>query len=222
MMSIKSLIFDFDGVILDTETPEFQLWQEIYRQYGHQFPDWEWAKIVGSHGLSTFDPAGHLAGLTGNLVDAAELRNRHQVACDARTLAQPVLPGVKKLLQRARAAGLKLGIASSSPHDWVDGHLARLGLLDQFHKILCAEDVEPGRTKPNPDLYLKALNELEVSAPQAIVFEDSLNGVKAARAAGIFVVAVPNPATSVLGVDGANLTLPSLEEFNLADYLGES
>ena len=137
----------------------------------------------------------------------------------AMVLAQPVLPGVTRLIQQARDAGLKLAIASSSPHDWVDTHLARLGLQDRFDHILCSEDVPPGRTKPNPDLYLKALEVLDVPAGQAVVFEDSFNGVKAARAAGIFVVAVPNPVTALLGVDGADLTLKSLEEFDLRGFM---
>ncbi len=218
-MHIRSLIFDFDGLILDTETPDFQVWQAIYREYGHELPLRSWASILGGHGISTFNAARHLADLTGGDPDAETLRLRQQRQSDAMLLAQPVMPGVIPLLDQARAAGLKLAIASSSPHEWVDGHCARLGLLDRFDRVLCAEDVPPGRTKPNPDLYLKALEVLGVQAGEAVVFEDSFNGVKAARAAGIFVVAVPNPVTSLLGVDGADLTLKSLEDFRLSGYL---
>lgn len=218
-MHITSLIFDFDGLILDTETPDFLVWQAIYREYGHELPLQSWASILGGHGISTFNAAQHLADLTGGASDVEALRLRQQRQSDAILLAQPVLPGVVRLLDQAREAGLQLAIASSSPHDWVDGHCARLGLYDRFDTILCAEDVAPGRTKPNPDLYLKALDVLGIHSRQAIVFEDSLNGVRAARAAGIFVVAVPNTVTALLGVDGAHLTLKSLEEFRLADYL---
>lgn len=218
-MHIKSIIFDFDGLILDTETPDFQVWQAIYREYGHELPLQSWKSIIGGHGLATFNPAQHLADLTGCALDAGSLRLRQQRQSDAILLAQPVLPGVLRLLDQARKAGLKLAIASSSPHDWVDGHCTRLGIYDRFDRILCAEDVAPGRVKPYPDLYLKALEALGVQARQAIVFEDSPNGVKAAHAAGIFVVAVPNPVTVLMGVDGADLVLRSLEEFRLADYL---
>lgn len=218
-MPIRSLIFDFDGLILDTETPDFQTWQDLYREYGHEFPNEAWARIIGGHGRATFNAAQHLAGLVGGSVDPAALQARQQQLSDALTAIQPVLPGVIALLERGRAAGLKLAIASSSPHDWVDTHLSRLGIHDRFDKVLCAEDVGPGRTKPNPDLYLKALEETGVPAAQAVVFEDSFNGVQAAKAAGIFVVAVPNPVTRLLGVDGADLTLKSLEEFDLGQYL---
>lgn len=218
-MSITSLIFDFDGLILDTETPDFQVWQEIYREYGHELPLESWARIIGGHGVATFNAAQHLADLTGGAQQAASLRARQQEKSDRFIAALTAMPGVLPLLAEARAAGLKLAIASSSPHDWVNTHLTRLGLYDRFDPIICAEDVAPGRTKPNPDLYLKALEVLNIPAAQAIVFEDSFNGVKAARAAGIYVVAVPNTVTALLGVDGADLTLKSLEDFDLSRYL---
>jgi putative hydrolase of the HAD superfamily len=79
--------------------------------------------------------------------------------------------------------------------------------------------VPPGRTKPHPDLFLKALDSLGVNADEAIVFEDSPNGVNAARAAGIFVVRIPNPVTALLKSDGANLTLESLAQIPLGEML---
>jgi putative hydrolase of the HAD superfamily len=107
-------------------------------------------------------------------------------------------------------------IASSRSMQWI--RIFQLGLVSAS-SIICSDDVKPGRVKPYPDLYLKTLRELGVEAAQAIVFEDSLNGVKAARAAGIFVVAVPNPVTALLGVDGADLKLESLAEFHLRDFM---
>jgi putative hydrolase of the HAD superfamily len=101
----------------------------------------------------------------------------------------------------------------------VDTHLARLGLADRFEAIICGDDVSLGRTKPHPDLFLKALDALGVNADEAIVFEDSPNGVNAARAAGIFVVSIPNPITILLKTEGANLTLDSLARISLQDLL---
>ncbi len=103
----------------------------------------------------------------------------------------------------------------------MDTHLARLGLADRFDAIICGDDVPPGRTKPHPDLFLKALDALNVKADEAIVFEDSPNGVTAARAAGIFVVRVPNPITLLLKTDGANLTLDSLAQISLQKMLND-
>jgi HAD superfamily hydrolase (TIGR01509 family) len=214
-MTLNALIFDFDGLILDTETPEVEVWQVIYREHGHELPVHEWAKTIGGYGISTFDAATHLSQLTGS--DPAPLRSRYRVEADAVIRAKPILPGVLNLLTEARAHGLGLAVASSSPHAWVDSHLARLGIAAHFDKVICQEDVAPGRTKPNPDLFLLALDQLQVKKEAAVVFEDSPNGVKAARAAGVFVVAVPNPLTASLGVNGADLTVNSLAELTLKD-----
>jgi HAD superfamily hydrolase (TIGR01509 family) len=218
-MKIKALLFDFDGLILDTETPEFQVWQSIYREYGHEFSAEKWGQIVGGWGISDFDAARHLAELAGDGLNAEELRARHRSESDALTLLQPVLPGVVDYLDEARRLDLCLAIASSSPHSWVDTNLTRLGLFDRFDTIVCADDVPPGRTKPNPDLFLLALKRFAVQPSEAIVFEDSPNGVKAAKTAGIFVVAVPNPMTAKLNIVDADLTLESLADLSLQDML---
>ncbi|MGE5252154.1 MAG: HAD family hydrolase [Bacteroidota bacterium] len=218
-MPIKSLIFDFDGLILDTETPDFRVWQSIYLTHGYELPADQWATIIGGHAVSSFDAADHLVELTGGRLDPEVLRARHRSESNAMIIAQSMMPGVARLMREARKRGLSLAIASSSEHEWVDRHLARLGMAGQFDPVICSDDVAPGRTKPNPDLYLKALEALGCPADQAIAFEDSLNGVRAAKAAGIFAVAVPNSVTSLLGVDGADLKLNSLEEFDLRSFL---
>ncbi len=218
-MKIKALLFDFDGLILDTESPEFDVWQAIYREYGQELLTEQWGQIVGGWGASHFDAAENLAKLAGDGVNAEMLRARHKSESDALTIAQPILPGVVNYLDEAHSLGIHLAVASSSEHSWVDTHLTRLGLAERFDAIICADDVPSGRTKPNPDLFLKALEVLGVGTNEAIVFEDSPNGVKAARVAGIFVVSVPNPMTAMLKTDGANLTLDSLAEISLQDLL---
>ncbi|HEY3475009.1 MAG TPA: HAD-IA family hydrolase, partial [Anaerolineales bacterium] len=122
---------------------------------------------------------------------------------------------------RAKQLKLKLAIASSSSHSWVDAHAQRLGVFDYFDKVICADDVGIGRTKPYPDLFLLALERLKVRANEAIVFEDSPNGVRAAKSARIFVVAVPNAVTSMLSIENANLTLRSLEDLPLHELLNK-
>ena len=216
---IKALIFDFDGLILDTETTEFRVWQSIYREYGQEMLPETWGQVVGGYGISNFDGAIHLAELVGDGANVEELRARFRSVSNALILQQPVLPGVVDYLTDARRLGLRLAVASSSPHSWVDTHLARLGLADRFDVIICGDDVPPGRTKPHPDLFLKALDALDVKPHEAIVFEDSPNGVKAARAAGIFVVRVPNPITALLKTDSANLSLDSLAQISLQEIL---
>jgi HAD superfamily hydrolase (TIGR01509 family) len=218
---IKALIFDFDGLILDTESPEADMWDQIYAEHGFEFPLDEWGTVIGGNGSSNFDAAEHLSLLSQGRLDPASMRSYHRSGSDAMTLEQHILPGVADCIQEAKRLGLKLAIASSSEHAWVDTHAKRLGIFDYFDHVICRDDVGVGRTKPNPDLYLLALNQLQVQKNEAIVFEDSPNGVTAANRAGIFVVAVPNPITSKLNIGTANLILNSLSDLSLPALLNK-
>ena len=213
---LKALIFDFDGLILDTETPEVLVWQSIYKDYGFELPVDEWEKTVGGYGLSNFNAAEHLSFLSSGRLDSVSLRARYRKEADEIIHASPVLPGVVDMIEQAKESNLKIAIGSSSPHSWVDAHAKRLGIFHYFDQVICADDVAPGRTKPNPDIYLKALEQLDVKNDAAVVFEDSINGVLAARRAEIFVVAVPNPLTAKMGVAG-DLTVSSLAELSFQE-----
>lgn len=221
-MMIKALIFDFDGLILDTETPDLLAWRDVYARHGHGLAAETWGQFVGGSGATNFEPVAHLSQLVGTPLPKDNL----YAETDARRLAlihrSPVLPGVPDYLTEARRLQLGLAVASSSPHHWVDGHLRRLGLFDRFDHVICSEDVPPGRTKPHPDLFLRALAALNARADEAVVLEDSPNGVKAARAAGIFVVAVPNPLTVQLAFDAPNLRLNALTDMPLGDVLKQA
>ncbi len=218
---IKALIFDFDGLILDTETPDLHAWQNIYAEYGIQFPVESWGQIIGGMGASNFDAAIHLQSLLSQPLDLKALQVQQNQISHSLVEQQTVLPGVMDYLREAKQLGLKLAIASSSPHSWVDSHAQRLGVFDYFDKVICADDVPPGRTKPNPDLFLAALDRLQIQQNEAIVFEDSPNGVRAARSAGIYAVAVPNQVTSLLLIENANLTLRSLADISLSELLNQ-
>jgi HAD superfamily hydrolase (TIGR01509 family) len=216
---IQALIFDFDGLILDTETPEFVCWQNIYREHGFELPHEKWGTIIGGNGHSDFDAAEHLANLLQGRLDSDSLRARNRFESDQMIVAQSALPGVLEYLQEAKRLGIKLAIASSSPHSWVDDHAKRIGVFEYFDEVIAADDVGLGRIKPNPDLFLLALKRLKVPKEAAIVFEDSPNGVKAAKRAGIFVVAVPNSVTSTLSIEGADLIVNSLRDLPLSELL---
>ena len=213
---IKGLIFDFDGLILDTELPVFQTWQEIYQSYGCYLPLSSWAMNIGV-GADVFDPYEDLERQLGRPVDREQiraLRRRRQVK---RIEAQPVLPGVREYIAEAKGLGLGIGLASSSSRDWVVGHLTRLGLEQQFDSIKCSDDVQ--LTKPDPELYLANLDSLGIQADEAVALEDSPNGIASAKAAGIFCVTVPNFLTSQLPLNDADLRLASLAEISLGDLL---
>jgi HAD superfamily hydrolase (TIGR01509 family) len=213
---LKALIFDFDGLILDTETPEVLVWQSIYKEHGFELPVDEWQKTIGGYGISNFDAAEHLSLLSQGRLDTVSSRVRYREEADKIIHASPILPGVMHMIEQAKENGLQVAIGSSAPHSWVDEHVKRLGIFDYFDHIICQDDVPPGRTKPNPDIFLKALDQLNVKKNAAVVFEDSPNGVTAARRAEIFVVAVPNPLTVKMGVAG-DITVPSLIELSLHD-----
>jgi HAD superfamily hydrolase (TIGR01509 family) len=216
---IKALIFDFDGLILDTELPDYVSWQQVYRQHGCELAVEAWGQIVGGTGASDFDPHTHLEQLCGKSLDRDEIWiNRRKQYLESLSL-QAVLPGVVDILDAAAQQGLRLGVASSSPENWVRGHLARLGLYQRFDAIKTADDVK--RTKPDPELYLAAMDALGIQPSEAIVFEDSPNGVKAAKAAGLYCVAVPNKLTAQLQFAGADLRLDSLAELSLEKILAQ-
>jgi len=216
-MKIKALIFDFDGLIVDTELPDYESWQKVYQSHGCELAVEKWGLIVGGTGASDFDPHTHLEELCGQKLDREEVWiGRRKQYLDSIS-EQPVLPGVLDYLDEADRLGLKLAVASSSPENWVRGHLARLGLYQRFAAVKTADDVI--RTKPDPELFAATLEELKLKADQAIVFEDSPNGVKAANAAGIFTIVVPNTLTAQLPMQGADLRLNSLAELPLGELL---
>jgi len=215
-LMIKALVFDFDGLILDTEGPIFQAWQELYQEYGGQLTLADWENCLGSaEGTQIF--YDNLEGQLGEPVDmdaiAPRLRAREMEMIDA----QPILPGVSEYIQRARQLGLKLGVASSSTCAWVTGHLEKRGLRENFQCVLGSDDVQI--TKPDPDLFLSVVECLGVSAQQAIAFEDSPHGVTAAKRAGLYCVAVPNPVTRQLSLAHADLVLESLEDLSLDELI---
>jgi HAD superfamily hydrolase (TIGR01509 family) len=219
MPSVNALIFDFDGLILDTEWPDYESWQEVYGQHGCQLPVEAWGQIVGGTGASDFDPVEHLEQLCGQKLDREEIWINRRAKYLDNIANQQVLPGVVDYLDAAEDLGLSLAIASSSPENWVRGHLARLGLYDRFDAIKTADDVK--RTKPDPELYVAALGALNVKPSEAIVFEDSPNGIKAAKAARIFAVAVPNRLTAQLKLQEADMRLDSLAELSLRELLAK-
>jgi HAD superfamily hydrolase (TIGR01509 family) len=214
---IRGLIFDFDGLILETEGPVYQSWVELYREFGAELPFEVWATIIGTSNTEHFDPFGLLEQKIHRKLERETLAPRRYAREIQLTNAQPILPGVVEVLDKAREMKLKLGIASSSSRNWVMGHLTRLDLAHYFDVVHTSEDVE--RTKPDPSLYIMALNSLGLKPGDAIVFEDSPNGVTAAKNAGIYVVAVPNPLTRQLSLDHADLVLDTLADISLGEII---
>ena len=209
-LGIEAVVFDFDGTILDTETPFFYAWCEAYQEHGLELTVEEWASCLGTHG--GFDPLEDLAS-KGATFDPDDLLARMRTRKDELTDVDTLLPGILEWILEAADLGLSIAVASSSTHGWVNGHLTRLALADRFGHVSCREEGVPA--KPEPDLYLQACEALGVDPRCALAVEDSPNGVTAAKAAGMFCIAVPHELTASLDLGHADLILPSLGDLSL-------
>jgi putative hydrolase of the HAD superfamily len=213
---IRALLFDFDGLLVDTESPSFDAWAGVYREHGHELTLETWSAAIGT--LDGFDPFADLEGRLGRPLDRERVNERRREIEFAAADLEELRDGVAEYLEEAQRLGLARAIVSSSSQDWIRRHLERLDLLDGWSSIVAA-DGDAARAKPRPTLYLEALDRLGVTAGEAIAFEDSPNGITAAKAAGVYCIAVPNPTTASLDVTHADLVLRSLEEVPLGDLL---
>jgi HAD superfamily hydrolase (TIGR01509 family) len=213
---IEALLFDFDGTLVDTESVDLRTWHEVFEAHGVAVPLDRFASRIGT--LTGPDELDELDALLDVPCDRdAVLATRRRRELELLEL-EPLRPGVREYLEQAQQLGLRVGIVSSSSHSWIDGNLRRLGLLDGWTTVVCA-DGDTTRCKPSAALYLEALEELGVDADEAVAIEDSPNGITAARAAGIFCVAFPNDVTSALDLSHADLVLESLHDVPLGELL---
>ena len=215
-MAVRAFLFDFDGLILDTETASRAGWAWLYREHGYELPPEKWALMVGT--VDGWDPMGHLETLVGEPLEAEALNERRYAHELSLLEAEELRPGIAEYLAAAELHGLKRAIVSSASRRWIDLHLARLERAIGWDAIVTA-DHDAERAKPRPTLYLEALDLLGVAPDEAVVFEDSPNGIRAAKAAGIFVVGIPNTVTRELGLDEADLVVESLADLPPDDLL---
>ena len=215
---IRAIIFDFDGLILDTEGPVYQSWRELFADFDLSLPFSTWSIFIGTMEIP-YHPFDLLEEQIGYTVDRQALEQKRQQREHTLISEKPIMPGVEEYLEDAQQIGLKLAIASSSSRKWVTSHLARRDLLTKFDCIKTSDDVTV--TKPDPALYLSALSCLGVNNTQAFAIEDSPNGILAAKRAGLVCVAVPNSLTRQLNLEQADLQLISLSDMTLGELLGK-
>lgn len=216
-MAIRGLLFDFDGLLVDTETPSRLAFEELYRDHGHELPLDQWSTLVGTIG-APFDPVGHLEELLGRTLDRDELAEKRRAREHGLADLEELRPGVENYFVEAERLGLKTAVVSSSDNWWIERHLGRLGRLEGLDALVAANG-DAARAKPQPDLYIEALEQLGLEPHEAIAFEDSPNGIRAAKAAGLACVAVPNSITAALALDEADLVLESLADVPLPQLL---
>jgi HAD superfamily hydrolase (TIGR01509 family) len=211
-MTLRALVFDFDGVVVDTEGPEFEAWRATWAEYGHELTLEEWVQCIGTVG--GWDPLDELGRRIGAGFDPDEANARRRARHHPAIFAPDTpLPGVLELLHQARDGGLRTAIASSSDDAWVPPLLEQLGMVDHFEHLSLYDGT--CAAKPAPDLYLRACAALDVAPGEAVALEDSPNGVAAAKAAGMWCVAVPHAITRSLDLSAADLIVSSLEAIHL-------
>lgn len=208
-MDFAAVLFDFDGVLVDTEWAIYQAWRRTFEGHGQHLPLEVYNRCIGTD-FATWSPKTHLEELTGLAFDWHDLDQRRQQEIHAELAHEGPMHGVTGWLGELQAQGLPMAVVSSSSHSWVDGWLARLGLDGHFHTTVCRGDAP--RIKPAPDLYLEAASRLGVEPGGCLVIEDSVNGLRAAKAAGMSVWVVPNRVTEGQPFPEADRMLRSLAE----------
>jgi HAD superfamily hydrolase (TIGR01509 family) len=210
-MRLAAIVFDFDGLIVDTENPGFISWQEIYQEFGATLHIDDWRHATGYVG--GFDPAIHLEQLLGRHLDWSQIIPSREARNWELTIQATVLPGIEALFRGAREYQLRVGVASNSENDWVEGGLRRLGLREYVDAVVSRDMVL--NPKPAPDIYLKTVQTLQVEPDQAVALEDSEPGCRAAKNAGLKAVAIPNRFSERQDLSVADLIVKSATELTL-------
>ncbi|TDU81663.1 putative hydrolase of the HAD superfamily [Prosthecobacter fusiformis] len=217
MPPIRAILFDFDGLIVDTESVGYQTWHELYAKHGHDLPVEIYAQAIGTEFNDLYDPRRDLDALMGKALLWEELEEGRRVRETELRTSLVTLPGVIDRLEEARALGLPCAVASSSPLSWVGGWIEQLGLRPYFHHLTTLDDT--GKVKPDPSLFLHAADRMGVEPEHILVFEDSLNGLRAAKAAEMRCIVVPGPMTRHLNFEGALRRVGSLAEVSLQELV---
>ncbi|MBP1994070.1 HAD family hydrolase [Paenibacillus eucommiae] len=207
---IKAVVFDFDGLIIDTETTWFDSYYEVLSSYNIEFPLDVFSRCIGTHGSEL---QLHLEALTGNAETTRVIETSVLELHKTKMLSVEAREGVRDYLEAARRLGLRIGLASSSNRLWIDNFLAVLGLNEYFEVIKSSDDV--AHVKPDPELYVQAVEALGIEPFEALAFEDSVNGSKAAKAAGLYCVIVPNPVTEKLAFENYDMRIQSMGDLPL-------
>jgi HAD superfamily hydrolase (TIGR01509 family) len=210
--SLQLVVFDFDGLIIDTESAILGAWKDAYTLCRRAVPEDIFQEMIGRSD-HPFDPLDDLMKNGGSPISREELAARIDKVQDDLIQKSPVLPGVIERLFEARARGIFTAVASSSSHAFVDRHLKNRELTQHFDLVRCRDDV--ARAKPWPDLYLSVLEALGVPSNRAVAFEDSANGLTAAVDAGMICIAIPNAMTRSHDFSAADRVVPSLEAIDL-------
>jgi len=204
----KAVLFDFDGIIIDSEWPIYESWMRVFEAEGHSLGVEMYVKCIGSD-FDTWSPEKYLEDLTGKEFNWQEVNARRQVELEADLVGVEPLAGVVSLFEKLKMEGKKIAVVSSSTHKWVDAWLEKLDLIKYCDHVVCRGDAP--QIKPAPDLYAEAVKRFGLEPDACLVIEDSLNGMLAGNAAGCRTLVVPSRLTSCLDFSSADVVIGSLE-----------
>ncbi|UGB33264.1 HAD family hydrolase [Metabacillus sp. B2-18] len=211
---MKAVVFDFDGLIIDTELALYEAFRKILQLDTNEFPIADYASYIGTDSEALYD---YILEKTNGQMTLEEIIEKSS-SLHKENLKSPVArDGVEDYLKEAKNVGLKIGLASSSDRNWVTFFLKELNLLEYFDIIQTRDDVE--NVKPDPSLYQNVINFFGIEPSDAIAFEDSVNGSKAALAAGLKCVIVPNKVTENLPFENIHLRLDSMKDKAFSDVI---
>lgn len=202
----QAILFDFDGIVLDSEWPIFQSWQNLFEREGHELAQHLYVNCIGSD-FEAWSPPNYLEELTGKQYDWEKEHTTRHVSIMRDLSEAQAMPGVEDLAKHL--SHKPTAVVSSSSHKWVDGWLEKLNLTHHFNSTVCRGDAP--RIKPAPDLFLEAARRLNIHPSECLVIEDSINGMHAAHQADMKVLAIPNRLTHILDFSAADWQHPTLE-----------
>jgi len=207
-------VFDFDGVIIDTEKARYEAMQEIFATYGQKLPLHIWIESVG-RAVYAIDPFDYLESITGEKLDREMLKSTHKKIEMEMADALPLLPGVVERLEEVRSNGGLLAVASSSSSAWVRGHLQKRDLIGYFNAVVCRDNTL--RHKPHPEPYSTALKLLNCLPENSFAIEDSPLGIASAKAAGLKCIAVGCSLTRDMDLSDAHYVFNTLKEVSFSE-----
>ncbi|MEI4770836.1 HAD family hydrolase [Psychrobacillus sp. FJAT-51614] len=212
---IKGIIFDFDGLIVDTETVWYVAFKEtLFDRHAVELGLAGYANCIGTGNDVLYK---YFRELAGQSVDCEQLERDAYIKYKDKMKVPVLREGVKEYLEEAKSHNLIIGLASSSSKEWVTAYLEQLHIIEYFDVINTRDDVT--KVKPDPELYLKTLKDCGLLPKEAIAFEDSLNGLTAAKKAGIRCVIVPNEVTSNLPFTNHDYHLNSMKQETLEEVM---
>ncbi len=208
LQDCSAVLFDFDGIIIDSEWPIYQTWKKVFADEGHVLEVETYVQCIGSD-FDTWSPEKHLESLTGKSYDWKTINAQRQITLENDLENAETLPGFRELITKLKADDKKIAVVSSSSHRWVDMWLKKLDIVKEMQEVVCKGDAPS--IKPAPDLYLEAVKRLGLQSSQCLVMEDSLNGILSAKAAKCPAIAIPSRLTSCLNFNIADAKIESFQ-----------